>query len=76
MDITNWLEDFLFKLKQNGVIQNLLQLIKRFLGDKAQKVTLNGKTSDWACIQADVPQGSIYGASFFPDLHKWFSKVT
>ena len=54
-----WCDGFLLKLKQNGVSGNLLRLIKSFLSDRVQRVTLNGKTSDWECIRAGVPQGSI-----------------
>ena len=34
----------LFNLNQNGVSVNLLGLIKSFLSDRVQRVTLNGKT--------------------------------
>ena len=64
-----WYEGFLFKLKKNGVNGNLLRLIKSFLSDRVQRVTLNEKTSDWKCIRADVPQGSILGP-LFSDIHK------
>ena len=57
-------DDLLFKLKQNGVSWNLLELVKRFPSDRVQRVTLNGKTSDWECIQAIVPQESIFGPLF------------
>ena len=60
-----WHDGLLFKLKQNGVSGNLLGLIKSFLSDRVQRVTLNGKTSDWECIRAGVPQGSILGPLFF-----------
>ena len=60
-----WYDGLLFKLKQNGVSGNLLELIKSFLSDRVQRVTLNGKTSDWECIRAGVPQGSILGPLFF-----------
>ena len=59
-----WHDGLLFKLKQNGVSGNLLGLIKSFLSDRVQRVTLNGKTSDWECIRAGVPQGSILGPLF------------
>ena len=55
----------LSKVKQNGVSGNLLGLIKSFLSDRVQRVTLNGKTSDWECIRAGVPQGSILEPLFF-----------
>ena len=60
----------LVKFKQNGVSGNLLGLIKGFLSDRVQRVTLNGKTFDWECIQAGVPQGSILGPLFCLDIHK------
>ena len=59
-----WYDGFLFKLKQTGVSGNLLRLIKIFLSDIVQRVTLNGKTSDWECTRAGVPQGSILGPLF------------
>ena len=55
----------MFKLKQNGVSGNLLGLIKRFLSNRVQRVTLNGTASDWERIRAGVPQGSILGHLFF-----------
>ena len=36
--------DGLFKLKQDGVSGNLLGLIKSFLSDRVQRVTLNAKS--------------------------------
>ena len=53
-----------FELKQNGVSGNLLGLIKSLLTDRAQRVTFNEKTSNWECIRAGVPQGSILGPLF------------
>ena len=29
--------------------------IKKILCDRVQRVSLDGKTSDWECIQADLP---------------------
>ena len=43
---------------------NLLGTIKSFLSDMFQRVTLIGKTPDWQCIRAGVPQGSILGLPF------------
>ena len=50
-----WHDGLLFKVKQNGVSGNLLGLIKSFLSDRVERVTLNGQTSDWECIRAGVP---------------------
>ena len=60
-----WHNGLLFKLKQNGVNENLVQLIKSFLSGRFQRVLLNGQTSDWETAQAVVPQGSILGLLFF-----------
>ena len=60
-----WHDSLLFKLKQNGVSGNLLELIKSFLSDWVQRVTPNGKTSDWECIRVDLPEGYILGHLFF-----------
>ena len=60
-----WHHSLLFKLKQNGVSGNLLELIKSFLSDWVQRVTPNGKTSDWECIRVDLPEGYILGHLFF-----------
>ena len=62
---TVWHDGLLFKLKQNDVSGNLLGLIKRFLSNRVQRVTLNGTASDWERIRAGVPQGSILGYLFF-----------
>ena len=60
-----WYDGLLFKLKQNGVSGNLLELIKSFLSDRVQSVTLNGKASDWERTRAVVPQGSVLGPLSF-----------
>ena len=38
-----WHDGLLFKLKENGVSGNLLRLVKSFLSDRVQRVTLNEK---------------------------------
>ena len=39
-------DGLLFELKHNGVSENLLELIKHFLSNRVQRVTLNEKTFD------------------------------
>lgn len=56
--------DYCLKLKQDGVIRNLVQLITSFLKCRFQRVILNGHTSDCETIHAGVLQGSILGPSF------------
>ena len=52
-DRIRW-DGLLFKLKQNGVSENLFQLITSFLSGRFQKVKLNGQTSEWETISAGV----------------------
>ena len=54
-----WLEGLVFKLKQNGISGNLLNILEDFLRNRKQRVVFNGQTSNWADIHAGVPQGSI-----------------
>ena len=60
-----WHDGLLYKLKRNGINDDLLKLIERFLSDKYQRVVLNGQTSKWNKITAGVPQGSILDLPFF-----------
>ena len=56
-----WHNGFIYKLKQNGVSGNFLNLIIDFLDARKQRVVLNGQYSSWASVKARVPQGSILG---------------
>ena len=49
----------IFKLKQNGVTSDLLNILIDFLKERKQRVVLNGQHSKWSNISAGVPQGSI-----------------
>ena len=60
-----WHNGLIYKLKQNGVSCNLLNLIIDFLDPRKQRVVLNGQYSSWASCKAGVPQGSILGPLFF-----------
>ena len=42
-----WHKSLLFKLSQNGISGNLLDLLSSFLSDRKQRVLLNGQTSEW-----------------------------
>ena len=60
-----WHQGLLYKLKQNGISGNSLEILTGFLKDRKQRVVLNGQNSLWANIEAGVPQGSILGPLLF-----------
>ena len=60
-----WHNGLIYKLKQNGVSGNLLNLIIDFLDARKQRGILNGQYSSWASVKAGVPQGSILGPLSF-----------
>ena len=43
----------------------MVDIITSFLANREQRVTIDGKHSEWACIEAGVPQGSILGPILF-----------
>ena len=60
-----WHEGLVFKLKQNGISGNLLNIFEDFLRNRKQRVVLNGQTSNWKNIHAGVSQGSLLGPLLF-----------
>ena len=54
-----WHKGLVFKLKQNGISGDLLNIFEGFLRNWKQRVVLNGQTFNWENIHAGVPQGSI-----------------
>ena len=60
-----WHEGLIFKLKQNGIDGNLLNLFQNYLANRKQRVVLNGMESNWGDIKAVVPQGSVLGPSAY-----------
>ena len=60
-----WHEGLIFKLKQNGILDKILNIITDFLSFRKQRVVLNGQASPWVSIKAGVPQGSILGPLLF-----------
>ena len=56
-----WHKGLIFKLKQNGISDKILNIITDFLNFRKQRVILNGQASTWVGIEAGVPQGSIHG---------------
>ena len=60
-----WHDELIFKLHQNGIYGEIINILADFLSDKKQRVVLNGQCSPWADIQAGVPRGSIYDLCYF-----------
>ena len=60
-----WYDGVIYKLTQNGISGNLLNLLEDFLKERKQHVALNGQVSTWKNINAGVPQGSILGPLLF-----------
>ena len=60
-----WHDGLIFKLKQNGICGNLLELFQSYLDERKQRVTLNGSYSDFSLIESGVPQGSVLGPLLF-----------
>ena len=56
---------FVFKLKQNGISDKILNIITYFLCFRKQRLVLNGQVSLWVSVEADVPQGYILGPLLF-----------
>ena len=60
-----WHEGIIFKLRQNGISGQLLNLLCDFLRNRKERIVLNEQVSTWTNVNAGVPQGSILGPLIF-----------
>ena len=60
-----WHERIIFKIKQNGILDDLLNMLSGFLRNRKQRVTLNGQSSSGTNVTVGVPQGSILDPLLF-----------
>ena len=60
-----WHDGIIYKLTQNRISGNLLNLLEDFLKERKHRVVLNGKVPTWKNIIVGVRQGSILGLCCF-----------
>ena len=60
-----WHDGLIYKIKRIGITDNSLKLIESFLGNRFQRVVLNGHSSSWTLLCAGAPQSSILRPLFF-----------
>ena len=60
-----WHEGLIFKLKQNGVAGNVINLLGNSLSSRKQRAVINGKNSEYFLVESGVPLGSVLGPLLF-----------
>lgn len=60
-----WHKGLMHKLALSGIRGNLLSWFENYLDGRCQRVIINGQSSEWANVNAGVPQGSVLGPLLF-----------
>ena len=60
-----WHDGLLFKLRQNGISGDIINILQDILRNRKQRLVLDGQCSSWADVNVGVPQGSILGSLLF-----------
>ena len=60
-----WHAGLIYKLRQNGMCRDLINILNDFLTNRKQRMVLNGQCLIWVDIRARVPQGFILGPLLF-----------
>ena len=63
-------EVLIYKLQQNGISGELLNILIDFRNNRKQRVVFNDQTSNWVDVKVGVPQGSIMGLSTLLNLYQ------
>ena len=60
-----WADGLMFKLKRIHIEGDMINILTSFMANRKERVTMDGVYSEWADVQAGVPQGSILGPILF-----------
>ena len=63
-------EGLIYKLQQNGISGELLNILIDFRNNRKQRIVFNDQTSNWVDVKVGVPQGSIMGLSTLLNLYQ------
>ena len=63
-------EGLIYKLQQNCISGELLNILIDFRNNRKQRVVFNDQTSNWVDVKVGVPQGSIMGLSTLLNLYQ------